>query len=103
MVDNTLGQLWSEIYPSTTILRQLEFYIKPAYKERLQPRPLKRIEEIKFFEPCVGSVHILAYAFDVFYLMYEEQGYNPSEIPELILKHNLFGIDIDERAAQIAS
>ena len=103
MVDNTLGQLWSEINPSTKILSQLEFYIKPAYKEQLQPRTKKKLEDIKFFEPCVGSAHILSYAFDVFYLMYEEQGYNASEIPELILKHNLFGIDIDERASQIAS
>ena len=103
MVDNTLGQLWSEINLDTTILSQLEFYIKPAYKEQLQPRTKKRLEDIKFFEPCVGSAHILSYAFDVFYLMYEEQGYNASEIPELIIKYNLFGVDIDERAAQIAS
>ena len=103
MVDNTLGQLWSEINPATTILGSLEFYIKPAYKEQLQPRPKKRIEDIKFFEPCVGSAHILSYAFDVFYLMYEEQGYNATEIAELIIKNNLFGVDIDERAAQIAS
>lgn len=103
MVDNTLGQLWSEINPSTTILPKLEFYIKPEYKDQLQPRPRKKIEEIKFFEPCVGSAHILSYAFDVFFLIYEEQGYSTSEIPELIIKNNLFGIDIDERAAQIAS
>ncbi len=103
MVDNTLGQLWSEINPATTILSKLEFYIKPAYKEQLQPRPKKKLEDIKFFEPCVGSAHILNYAFDVFYLMYEEQGYNQSEIPELIIKNNLWGVDIDERAAQIAS
>lgn len=103
MVDNTLGQLWSEINPSTTILPKLEFYIKPEYKDQLQPRPRKKIEEIKFFEPCVGSAHVLSYAFDVFFLMYEEQGYSTSEISELIIKNNLFGIDIDERAAQIAS
>lgn len=103
MVDNTLGQLWSEMNPSTSILKQLEFYITPAYKDQLTPRTKKRLEEIKFFDPCVGSGHILVYAFDVFYLMYEEQGYNTSEIPELIIKHNLFGTDIDERAAQIAA
>ncbi len=103
MVDNTLGQLWSEINPTTTILSHLEFYIKPDYKNLLQPRPKKRLEDIKFFEPCVGSAHILSYAFDVFYLMYEEQGYNATEIAELIIKNNLFGVDIDERAAQIAS
>lgn len=103
MVDNTLGQLWSEMNPSTSILKQLEFYITPAYKNQLTPRTKKKLEEIKLFDPCVGSGHILVYAFDVFYLMYEEQGYNSSEIPELIIKHNLFGTDIDERAAQIAA
>ena len=103
MVDNTLGQLWSEMNPSTSIIKQLEFYITPAYKNQLTPRTKKRLEEIRFFDPCVGSGHILVYAFDIFYLMYEEQGYNSSEIPELIIKHNLFGTDIDERAAQIAA
>lgn len=103
MVDNTLGQLWSELQPNTKVTETLEYYIKPAYKEQLQPREKKSIEEIKFFEPCVGSGHILSYAFDVFYKMYEEQGYNPSEIPELIITKNLFGVDIDQRAAQLAS
>jgi hypothetical protein len=103
MVDNTLGQIWSEINPNTKVTDSLEFYIKPAYKEQLQKRETKSIEEIKFFEPCVGSGHILSYAFDVFYKIYEEQGYNPTEIPELIIAKNLFGVDIDERAAQLAS
>ena len=103
MVDNTLGQVWSEINPNTKVTDSLEFYIKPAYKEQLQPRETKSIEDIKFFEPCVGSGHILSYAFDVFYKMYEEQGYNPTEIPELIITKNLYGVDIDQRAAQLAS
>ena len=103
MVDNTLGQIWSEINPATKVTDSLEFYIKPAYKEQLVPREQKSIEDIKFFEPCVGSGHILSYAFDVFYKIYEEQGYNPTEIPELIITKNLFGVDIDERAAQLAS
>jgi hypothetical protein len=102
MVDNTLGQLWSEINPSTQITKTLDFYIKPAYLDQLQPREKKSIEEIKFFEPCTGSGHILSYAFDVFYKIYEEEGYNPSEISELIITKNLFGVDIDPRAAQIA-
>jgi type II restriction/modification system DNA methylase subunit YeeA len=103
MVDNTLGQLWIEINPQTKITEKLNFYIKPAYKDNLQPRVKKSIEEVKFFEPCVGSGHILSYAFDVFYTIYEEQGYNPVEIPTLILENNLWGIDIDPRAAQMAS
>lgn len=103
MVDNTLGQVWTEINPKTTITEKLAFYIKPAYKVQLTQRELKSVEDIKFFEPCVGSGHILSYAYDVFYLIYEEQGYNPIEIPSLILKNNLFGVDIDPRAAQLAS
>jgi type II restriction/modification system DNA methylase subunit YeeA len=103
MVDNTLGQLWSEMQPNTKITSDLAYYIKPAYKEQLKPRTKKSIEEIKFFEPCAGSGHILSYAFDVFYKIYEEEGYNPAEIPELIITNNLFGVDIDPRAAQLAS
>jgi hypothetical protein len=103
MVDNTLGQLWTEISPNTKIIETLDYYIEPAYKEQLEPREKKKVEEIKFFEPCAGSGHILSYAFDVFYKIYEEEGYNPSEIPELIITNNLFGTDIDQRAAQLAS
>ncbi len=103
MVDNTLGQLWAELNPETKVTESLEFYIKPPDVDGLNKRESQNIEEIKFFEPCVGSGHILSYAFDVFYKMYEEQGYNPSEIPELIITKNLYGVDIDERAAQLAS
>lgn len=102
MVDNTLGQVWSEINPNTQVIQKLQFYIKPAYAEQLKPRERKSIEDVKFFEPCTGSGHILSYAFDVFYMIYEEEGYNPAEIPELIITKNLFGVDIDPRAAQIA-
>lgn len=103
MVDNTLGQVWSEINPDTKITSELEFYIKPDYLDQLPKRKKKSIEEVKFFEPCTGSGHILSYAFDVFYRIYEEEGYNPTEIPELIITKNLFGVDIDERASQLAS
>jgi type II restriction/modification system DNA methylase subunit YeeA len=103
MVDNTLGQVWSEINPATKVTADLEFYIKPAYLDQVQKREVKSIEDVKFFEPCTGSGHILAYAFDVFYKVYEEQGYNPTEIPELIITKNLYGVDIDQRASQLAS
>ncbi len=103
MVDNTLGQLLVEQFPHTKIHSTLEYYIQPAYTDKIPARAAKKIEEIQFFEPCVGSGHILAYAYDVFYKIYEEQGYSNSEIPELIIKHNLYGVDIDPRAAQMAS
>ncbi|WP_052315393.1 BREX-1 system adenine-specific DNA-methyltransferase PglX [Emticicia oligotrophica] len=96
-----MGQLWKEIKPETQITNDLKFYIKPSYE--LPKREKKSIEDIKFFEPCVGSGHILSYAFDLFYKIYEEEGYNPTEIPELIISKNLYGVDIDQRAAQLAS
>ncbi|MDD3543645.1 MAG: BREX-1 system adenine-specific DNA-methyltransferase PglX, partial [Petrimonas sp.] len=102
MVDNTLGQFWSECYPQTRILTELEFYIKPDYVDKIKKRGVN-IEEVKFFDPCAGSGHILSYAFDVFYRIYEELGYEPNRIPELIITKNLWGVDIDQRASQLAS
>ncbi|MDD4000462.1 MAG: Eco57I restriction-modification methylase domain-containing protein, partial [Bacilli bacterium] len=60
------------------------------------------VEELKIIEPCCGSGHILVYAFDLLYKMYVEKGYNSKDIPGLILKNNLFGLDVDKRAAQLA-
>ncbi|MFA7141409.1 MAG: BREX-1 system adenine-specific DNA-methyltransferase PglX [Proteiniphilum sp.] len=102
MVDNTLGQFWSECYPQTRILTELEFYIKPDYVDKIKKREVN-IEDVKFFDPCAGSGHILSYAFDVFYRIYEELGYEPNRIPELIITKNLWGVDIDQRASQLAS
>lgn len=101
MVDNTLGHLWWDSQSRSTVHESLEYFILPNRKRSEGQN--KSVEDIKFFEPCVGSGHILSYAFDVFYAMYEEEGYSPNEIPELILTKNLWGVDIDERAAQMAS
>jgi hypothetical protein len=102
MVDNTLGQFWKEARPKTQILKHLEFYIKPENEEIIPKREVRSPEDFTFFDPCVGSAHILCYAFDVYYKIYEEEGYNLTDVPELIITKNLFGIDIDERAAQLA-
>jgi type II restriction/modification system DNA methylase subunit YeeA len=102
MVDNTLGQYWSEMKTETKLTKGLPYYIQTNNPELVNKRVSRSPEEIKFFDPCVGSAHILCYAFDVFFKIYEEEGYDPSIIPELILKNNLFGIDIDDRAAQLA-
>lgn len=102
MVDNTLGQYWKEARPNTNILKSLQFYIKPNNPELIPSRDVKSPEDIKFFDPCVGSAHVLCYAFDIFYKIYEEEGYDPNTIAELIISKNLFGIDIDDRAAQLA-
>lgn len=102
MVDNTLGQYWKEARPNTEILKNLQFYIKPNNPELIPSRNVKSPEDIKFFDPCVGSAHVLCYAFDIFFKIYEEAGYDSTTIPELIISKNLYGIDIDDRAAQLA-
>jgi len=101
MVDNTLGHLWWDNQSRSRVHESLEYFILPN-RTRAEGQT-KSIEDIRFFEPCVGSGHILSYAFDVFYSIYAEEGYSPNEIPDLILTKNLWGVDIDERAAQMAS
>lgn len=103
MVDNSLGQYLYELNGQSSLINDLEYYIKPNNPENLPKRDGKKLEEIKFFDPCVGSGHILCYAFDIFYRAYEAEGYNQADIPELIITNNLFGIDIDERASQLAT
>jgi type II restriction/modification system DNA methylase subunit YeeA len=101
IVDNTLGRIWLEARPNSNLKDHLEFYIEPADQEAIPNRNIKTPEEIKFLDPASGSAHILVYAFQLFTKIYEEEGYNPSEIPNLIIEKNLFGLEIDERAATI--
>ncbi|RXS83365.1 BREX-1 system adenine-specific DNA-methyltransferase PglX [Geobacillus sp. PK12] len=110
MVENSLGQLWLEANPDSPLKQSMRYYIEPAeqdeeVKQKLEEIRYKNVnlEEIKIIDPCVGSGHILVYAFDLLYQMYEEAGYPSSDIPQLILEKNLFGLDIDDRAAQLAS
>mgnify|MGYP000947038596 FL=1 len=102
IVENTLAQFWREARPTTNIIKELQFYIKPKDDSIISKRNIKSPEEIKLFDPCVGSAHILCYAFDILYKIYEEEGYSSNEIPTLIINKNLFGCDIDERATQLA-
>lgn len=110
MVENSLGRIWVESYPETTLKGEWKYYLEEADQEEEVKRQLEEIryknvnpEEITFLDPCCGSGHILVYAFEVFYAMYLEKGYVESEIPKLILEKNLYGLDIDDRAAQLAS
>jgi type II restriction/modification system DNA methylase subunit YeeA len=103
MVENTLGQLWLEARPHSKIRKVMEFYIEPADKNKLPLRQINSPEDLKLCDPCVGSAHILAYEFDILTKIYEEEGYDPQEIPRLILTKNLYGIEIDDRAASLAS
>ena len=110
MVENSLGRIWVESYPDTALKSDWKYYLEEAEQEDEVKKQLEKIryknvnpEEITFLDPCCGSGHILVYAFEVFYAMYLEKGYVESEIPKLILEKNLFGLDIDDRAAQLAA
>lgn len=110
MAENSVGRIWIESYPSSALKSQMKYYVDDAKQEASVQQKIDAIkyknvspEEIKIIEPCCGSGHILVYVFDLLYKMYEERGYQSREIPTLILKNNLVGLDVDKRAAQLAS
>ncbi|MCD4767072.1 MAG: BREX-1 system adenine-specific DNA-methyltransferase PglX [Methanosarcinales archaeon] len=102
LVENSLGRLWMLNRPHSRLFEQMEYYIKPEQTETDFLR-INSPEEIKICDPASGSGHMLVYAFDLLYSIYEEEGYSHSEIPEKILTHNLFGIEIDKRAGELAA
>ncbi|WP_286908239.1 BREX-1 system adenine-specific DNA-methyltransferase PglX [Clostridium sp. UBA1652] len=112
MVENSLGRLWLEGHPNEQLQKEWKYYLEEAEQEPEVKEELKKIreehsklkpEDIKVLDPCMGSGHILVYAFDVLYEIYKIAGYSEREIPRLILQNNLYGLDIDDRAAQLSS
>lgn len=101
MVDNSLGRLWMLNNPGSSLRERMDYYIEPD-AEHEDFIKIDGPEQISFCDPACGSAHILVYAFDLLFSMYEERGYREREIPELILIKNLSGMEIDPRAAQIA-
>ena len=109
MAENSVGRVWMESYPNSSLRSDLKYYVDDAKQDDETNKKLEEIkyknvdpEKIKVIEPCSGSGHILVYVFDLIYKMYIEKGYNTKDIPALILKNNLFGLDVDKRAAQLA-
>ncbi|MGZ0713106.1 BREX-1 system adenine-specific DNA-methyltransferase PglX (plasmid) [Coraliomargarita sp. W4R53] len=102
LVENSLGRLWLLNHPDSGLRDQMEYYIDPVDEETDYLR-IASPEEIKIIDPACGSGHMLTYAFDLLYAIYEEEGYPPSDIPTLILTKNLFGTEIDERAGALAA
>ncbi len=103
MVNNSLGKYWMERHPESDLREKLEFYLEPAEKkppehsgQSLSP------EEIRVMDPCMGSGHILVYAFDLLMEIYRECGYSDYDASALILKKNLYGLDIDSRSYRLA-
>ena len=109
MVQNTIGAQWLATYPDSPLREQMEFYIEPAEQTDEVKTKLAEItpislnpEEITLMDPACGSGHILVEAYEIFKAIYLEQGYQLREIPTLVLEKNLFGLDIDQRAAQLS-
>ncbi|MCY7344874.1 MAG: BREX-1 system adenine-specific DNA-methyltransferase PglX, partial [Pyrinomonadaceae bacterium] len=104
MTQNSLGRLWLEANPHSQLAQNMEFYIKPAEENNAASSGSNvNPEEIKVLDPACGSGHILVEAYELLKAIYTERGYSSRDIPLLILEKNLFGLDIDERAAQMAS
>jgi len=102
LVENSLGRLWMLNKPGSKLVDRMEYYIKPE-QEETDFLVVKSPEEIKICDPACGSGHMLVYAFEILYAIYEEEGYDAPKIPQLILENNLYGIEIDERAGELAA
>ena len=111
MVENSLGRLWLEGHPNAELRGGWKYYLDEAEQEPEVDAQLAKLreeyktikpEEIKVIDPCMGSGHILVYAFDVLMQIYTSAGWDQREAAQSILKNNLFGLDIDDRAAQLA-
>lgn len=111
MVENSLGRLWVEGHPNDGLKANWKYYLEEAEQEASVQAQLEQIraeyrnlnpEDIKVIDPCMGSGHILVYCFDVLMQIYEAQGYTQRDAAQSILENNLFGLDIDKRAAQLA-
>lgn len=111
MVENSLGRLWIEGHPDDDLRQCWEYYLDEAEQEPQVQAQLEEIragcreispEDIRIIDPCMGSGHILVYAFDVLMQIYSAQGYSERDAAKLIVEKNLWGLDIDRRAYQLA-
>lgn len=111
MVENSLGRLWVEGHPDCGLQENWKYYLEEAEQTPDVQTQLAEIrkeyaalnpEDIKFIDPCMGSGHILVYAFDVLMQIYESVGYSRRDAAKSILEHNIYGLDIDDRAYQLA-
>jgi Eco57I restriction-modification methylase len=101
LVENSIGRLWLLNNPASDLAEHMEYYIQTV--DQTDFLKISTPEELKVIDPAVGSGHMLTYAFDLLYAIYRERGYDPAEIPGLILEHNLYGTEIDPRAGTLAA
>ena len=105
LVQNSLGRLWLTLHPDSMIRDAMEYFVPddPQAAPLKVPEGIRAPEDLKVCDPCCGSAHMLVCAFDLLYLIYEEAGYEAKVIPGLILTKNLYGIELDPRAAALSS
>lgn len=111
MVENSLGRIWVEGHPDDELKSKWKYYLDEAEQEEFVQHELDKIkaeyatlkpEDIKLIDPCMGSGHILVYAFDVFMQIYENAGWSQRDAAQSIIQNNIYGLDIDDRAAQLS-
>lgn len=111
MVENSLGRLWVEGHPNKELKENWKYYLDEARQEESVEKKIEEIrkeysaispEEIKLIDPCMGSGHILVYAFDVLMQIYDSMGYTARDAVRNIVENNIYGLDIDKRAAQLS-
>ena len=111
MVENSLGRMWVEGHPDDELKSKWKYYLDEAEQEESVQQELNKIkaeyatlkpEDIKLIDPCMGSGHILVYAFDVFMQIYENAGWSQRDAAQSIIQNNIYGLDIDDRAAQLS-
>ena len=111
MVENSLGRMWVEGHPGDELKSKWKYYLDEAEQEESVQHELDKIkeeyatlkpEDIKLIDPCMGSGHILVYAFDVFMQIYENAGWSQRDAAQSIIQNNIYGLDIDDRAAQLS-
>ena len=111
MVENSLGRMWVEGHPDDELKSKWKYYLDEEEQEESVQQELDKIkaeyatlkpEDIKLIDPCMGSGHILVYAFDVFMQIYENAGWSQRDAAQSIIQNNIYGLDIDDRAAQLS-
>ena len=102
LIDNSVGRYWIERNPNSTLAEKLTYYVKPKNGKTQYINEAITPQELSTFDPCVGSGHFLVYAFDILMEIYKEYGYSEREAAVEIVKNNLYGLDIDGRAVQLA-
>lgn len=102
LVENSVGRLWMQNRPTSRLIDQMSYYIAPV-DDKADFHTINAPMDLKVIDPACGSGHMLTYAFDLLYLIYEEEGYSTAEIPGLILQNNLYGTEIDPRAGSLAA